>query len=76
MAERRLGIRRPVATKWNWLFQVTPSPFLERPLEKESPMHRGAPRRMKIVLFSKESPMHRGAPRRMKIGLFSREVEV
>ncbi|GFP26590.1 two-component system, OmpR family, phosphate regulon sensor histidine kinase PhoR [Candidatus Hakubella thermalkaliphila] len=42
--------------------------------EKESPMHRGAPRRMKIMLFSRESPMHRGAPRRMKIGLFSREI--
>ncbi|GFP28281.1 hypothetical protein, partial [Candidatus Hakubella thermalkaliphila] len=37
-------------------------------------MHRGAPRRMKIMLFSRESPMHRGAPRRMKIGLFSREM--
>ncbi|WP_258190449.1 hypothetical protein [Candidatus Hakubella thermalkaliphila] len=37
-------------------------------------MRRGAPRRMKIVLFSKESPMRRGAPRRMKIVLlFSRE---
>ncbi|WP_176229744.1 hypothetical protein [Candidatus Hakubella thermalkaliphila] len=41
---------------------------------KESPMRRGAPRRMKIVLFSRESPMRRGAPRRMKIGLFSREA--
>ncbi|WP_176236874.1 hypothetical protein [Candidatus Hakubella thermalkaliphila] len=41
---------------------------------QESPMRRGAPRRMKIVLFSKESPMRRGAPRRMKIVLlFSRE---
>ncbi|GFP22082.1 hypothetical protein HKBW3S06_01309 [Candidatus Hakubella thermalkaliphila] len=24
--------------------------------EKESPMHRGAPRRMKIMLFSRENP--------------------
>ncbi|WP_176233132.1 hypothetical protein [Candidatus Hakubella thermalkaliphila] len=42
-------------------------------VRKESPMRRGAPRRMKIGLFSRESPMRRGAPRRMKIMLFSRE---